>query len=395
MAEKPKIDLKSRLQKMGGPGGAPTPPPPAAMPSPSAPPPMMRQHMPGLTPIPAPSVPPAVGLNRPSAAPLDPNNPLAAVAKPFAQSRVPAAPALAQAHRIEVDEVAVKQASSGGFKRGIILGFVIALMFLGVGWAAGGATSAADARNKGIHDAHDLAQDLGKAQTSLLAVQKKLEDGAKTLVGDRKYPSDLAQALAAMNIDFGGDKLMGRRFSGVPAETTRQLFDFITRVQGLNDKKDLVVALLTKLQKPITEELGRPAGQLPIAHVIIVDKDTPSMGAFLAPLATPIAPDDKNGVPNELTFINPRGGGNVKLPRLKDAKIPSDGAAVTLVPNTFDKVCPSATHGQIAQLVTSMRSLIEDIQGQKGSETGDAVTETKAGLAETAGKLADQLSKVN
>jgi hypothetical protein len=352
---------------------------------------------PGLAPVHAPSVPPPVGLSRPPVAPaaaLDPNNPLAAVAKPFAQSRVPAAPAH-QAQRIEVDEVAVKQASSGGFKKGLILGVVIAFMLGGLGWAAGNATSAADARTKGVHDAHDLAADLGKAQESLNTVQQKLEAGAKTLVGERKYPADLAQALSGINVDFGGDKLTGRRFSGVPAETTRQLFDFITRVQGLNDKKDLVVALLTKLQKPITEELNRPAGQLPISMVIIVDKDTPNVGAFLAPLATPIAPDDKNGVPNDLTFLNPRGGGNVKLPRLKDTKIPSDGAAVTLVPNTFDKVCPSATHGQIAQLVTSMRSLIDDIQGQKGSEGGDAVTETKAGLSEIAGKLADQLNKVN
>src|ERR1019366_10157083 len=38
--KKPKIDLKSRLQRMGGPAGAP--PPPAAPSRPSAPPPMSR-----------------------------------------------------------------------------------------------------------------------------------------------------------------------------------------------------------------------------------------------------------------------------------------------------------------------------------------------------------------
>jgi hypothetical protein len=338
-------------------------------------------------------VPPPVGLSRPPGAPatLDPNNPLAAVAKPFAQSRVPAAHAAPQAQRIEVDEVAVKQASSGGFKKGITLGFVIALMFGGVGYAGGNAVSASDARNKGVHDAHDLSQDLGKAQASLLDLQKKLEGGARTLVGERKFPADLQLALSGMNIDFGGDKLMGRRFSGVPAETTRQLFDFITRVQGLNDKKDLVVALLSRLQKPITEELSRTT--LPISQIIIVDKDTPNTGALIGSLAAPIA--DPNAVPNDLTFINPKGGGNVKLPRLKDLKIPGDGAAIALNPSTFDKVCPSATHGQIAQLASSMRSLIEDIQGQKGAEGGDAVTETKAGLAEIAGKLSESLGKVN
>jgi hypothetical protein len=350
--------------------------------------------------VPPPSMPPLQGHARPSGGPaaLDPNNPLAAVAKPFTASRVPsAAPAhaMAQPQRIEVDEVAVKQASSGGFKKGISLGLFFAAALAGVGWVAGNASSQGNARSQGVRDAHDLAADLGKAKDSLLVMQKNLQDGGKTLVGDRKYPADLAKTLSGMNIDFGGDKLFGRRFSGVPADTTRQLFDFITRIQGLNDKKDLVVSLLTKLQKPITDELARPAGQLPISQVVIVDKDTTSVGAFLAVLSTPIAPDDKNGVPDMLQFINPRGGGNVKLPRLKDDKIPKDGAAVTIVPNTFEKLCPSATHGQIAQLVSSMNSLIDDIQGQKGSESGDAVTETKAGLAETATKLADQLSKVN
>jgi hypothetical protein len=90
-------------------------------------------------------------------------------------------------------------------------------------------------------------------------------------------------------------------------------------------------------------------------------------------------------------LLNPRGGANVKLPRLTSDKIPHDGAAITIVPNTFDKVCPSATHGKIAQLMSSMNSLIDDIQGQKGDEA----TEPKPGLSETASKIADQLNKVN
>jgi hypothetical protein len=333
---------------------------------------------------------------RPSGGPpaLDPNNPLAAVAKPFVQSRVPAAPTHA-AQRIEVDEVAVHQASRGGFKKGAILGAVLAVMFGGLGYATGMAVDAGKGRDQGIRDAHELAGDLNKAKDSLAAMQQKLQDGGKSLIGDRKYPAGLAQELAGMNIDFTGDKLFGRRFSGVPAETTRQLFDFITRVQTLNDKKDFVVALLTKLQKPITEELSRPPGQMPIAQVVIVDKNTPNGAASLALLATPIAPDDKNGVPDDLTFINPRASGNAKLPHLKDVKIPPDGAAIPIVPTSFEKLCPSVTRGQIAQLMSSMNSLVDEIQGQKGSDTGDAVTETKPGLEEAAAKLAEQLSKVN
>jgi hypothetical protein len=326
---------------------------------------------------------------------LDPSNPLAAVAQPFTPSRAPAAPAYAQPQRIEVDEDAVRQARGRAFKGGLTAGIVVALMLGLGGWVGGQASAQGAARSQGVRDAHDLATDILKARESLVTIQQKVQEGGKSLIGDRKYPADLSKQLSGMVVDFGGDKLFGRRFSGVPADTTRQLFDFINRVQALSSKKDLIVGLLTKLQKPVTEELSRPAGQLPISYVVVLDKDTQNMGVFLAPLATPIAPDSKEGVPNELTFLNPRGAGNVKLPRLQGEKIPKDGAAVTVVPNTFEKVCPAATHGQIAQLVSSMNTLIDDIQGQKAAEGGDAVTESKAGLAEMASKLADQLNKVN
>jgi hypothetical protein len=294
-----------------------------------------------------------------------------------------------------MDEGVVHQARSGAFKRGLMAGIVFGGVLLVLGYVGGQATSQGAARNKGVNDAHDLAADILKARDSLEQLKTKLEAGGKSLIGDRKFPADLAQQLAGMNVDFGGDKLAGRRFSGVPADVSHSLFDFITRVQSLNDRKDLIVALLNKLQKPITEELSRPAGTLPVSYVVIVDKDTPNSGAFMAPLATPIAPDDKNGVPNDLTFVNPRGSGNVKLPRLRADKVPPDGAAITIVPNTFEKVCPSKTRGQIAQLMSSMNAMLNDIEGQKAGDDTEAINEPKPGLSESAAKLADQLNKVN
>jgi hypothetical protein len=397
---KPKIDLKSRLQKMGGPaaGAAPGPTAAGSTPAPGMPPAMRGPG--SLTPAPPPySVPPPSGIPKPMApsarAPaLDPTNPLAAVVQPFKPNAAASTPALVQPQRIEVDESAVQQARGGAFKKGLAAGVICGVAFAVLGYFGGSASTQGAARAQGVRDAHDLAADVGKAKDTLALLSQKVTDGGKTLIGDRKFPTDLAQQLSSVNVDFGGDKLFGRRFSGVPADTTRELFDFITRVQSLNDRKALVIALLNKLQKPITEELSRPAGQLPISYVVVVDQNTGSSGGFLAPLATPIAPDDKNGVPADLTFLNPRGSGNVKLPRLQGDKIPKDGAAFTIVPNTFEKVCPSATRGQIAQLMSSMNSLADDIKGQKAEAGGDVITETKAGLEETAGKLADALSKV-
>src|SRR5580698_10533744 len=155
--KKPKIDLKSRLQKMGGPGAA-TPPPPIAGPGMATPGPPMARPL-----GPPPSVPPPSGIPRPmisSPAPaLDPNNPLAAVAQPFkppAPSR-PAPPVMAQPQRIEVDEGAVQQARSGARKQGLVVGLLFAVVLGGLGWVGGGASQQGTDHAKGVHDAHDLA----------------------------------------------------------------------------------------------------------------------------------------------------------------------------------------------------------------------------------------------
>jgi hypothetical protein len=168
--------------------------------------------------------------------------------------------------------------------------------------------------------------------------------------------------------------------------------DFIVRVQALNDKKDLVVALLTKLQKPITEELSRGPGQLPLSYVVVVDKEVAMEGARITPLVTPVQPG--SAPPAEMLFTNPIAAGNAKLPRLTSDKIPATGAVIPVVPTSYEKVCPSKEKGQIAQLMSSMNSLVDDIQGQQVAQA-DIVQDSKPGLSEVAGRLADQLNKVN
>ncbi len=366
---------------MGGPGSpAGIPQAPAPMPTP-APPAYAR------SPASAPPGLPRPPLSAPAPA-LDPSNPLSALVKPsVAPQQVPA---MAQPQRIEVDEELVHRARGGARKQGFVLGLVIAVGASAVAYMAGSAQSATAARNQSINDAHGLAGDLLKAKASLDQLKTSVSDGGASIVSNRKFPADLGKNLAGMNIDFAGDKLAGRRFSGVPAETTHQLFDFIVRVQSVNDKKDLVVALLTKLQKPITEELSRGPGQLPLSYVVVVDKETPGEGARIASLVTPLMPG--GGVPAEMLFTNPLGSGNVKLPRLTSEKIPASGAAIPVVPTSYEKVCPSKEKGQIAQLMSAMNSLVEDIQGQPAGAEG---MDPKPGLSETAGRLSEQLNKVN
>jgi hypothetical protein len=348
--------------------------------------------------MPPASIPPPSGIPRPmmaasSGAPLDANNPLAAVAQPFRpQAPLSHAP-LPQPQRIEVDEGAVQAARSGARKQGCVVGLLVAVGLGAIGWIGGGAAQQGADRKKSANDAHELAADLVKSKETIDQIKTKVTEGGSSIIGERKFPPDLAQQLSGMHVDFDGTKLFGRRFAGVPSDTTTGLFDYINRVEALNSKKDLIVSLLNKLQKPITDELSRPAGQLPLTLVAILDSHTGDMGSYLAPLVTPILPNDPHGVPDKLTFVNPRGGPNATLPRLTGDKLPKDGTVVTVIPSSFDKVCSSPVKGAISQLMTSMNSLIDDIQGQKGDDS--VGVDAKPGLSQTADKLAESLNKVN
>jgi hypothetical protein len=321
---------------------------------------------------------------------LDPNNPLAAAAGLRPSTR-PAAVAVPQAQRIEVDEGAVQQARSGARKQGLVIGLVLAAGLGGLGWVGGNASSQAAGRAQGVQSAHDLAGDLLKAKATLDQIKGALTDGAKTLSGDRKFPGELGKNLAGMDVDFGGDKFAGRRFSGVSTTDMHDLVEFITRVQTLNDKKSLVISLLSRLQKPIEEELKLPPGQSPIRFAVIFDDNVDTGGTAILPLVNPIPPDPNNPPPNTLKFT--RGGKNFELPRLTDTKkIPAGGALIPVVPTSFEQICPSQAKGQIAQLVATINTVIDDITGQKAA---DASEDSKPGLSDMAQKLADDLSKVN
>ena len=238
-----------------------------------------------------------------------------------------------------------------------------------------------DAPPPSVKDAHELAEDLIKARTSLEALKQALAAAVRSLVIERKFPPDLGRSLASMNVESLGDKLAGRRFSGVSASTMRDLIDFITRVQALDDKKDLVVTLLFKLEKPIADELARPPGPPPVRFVVVLDESVDE-GALLLPLVSPILPDESSAS-KTLKFVNPTGAPSV-LPRLTDVKkIPRTGAAVPVVETSFERVCPSAT-GQIAQLLAFMNGLLQEIQGGSG--------DPKPGLSDLAQKLSDDLA---
>jgi hypothetical protein len=403
MAEerKPKIDLKARLGKTPAPAPVAPVPQGGGVPVPRA---ASSQPMgaPGGIPTPSPSagglpgvpVGPPPGYASPAST-LDPNHPLAAVAAPYRPQAAPPP----QATRIEVDEMAVQQASKSAARKGFVAGAILALVLGGVGYVAGGASEQGAGRARSKGDAVELSANVGKARESLKALADKMEAGSKQLLTERKFPDTLAKDLGGINVDFDGTQLAGRRFSGFPQDATRNLVEFITAVQSVNDRKLLIVGLLSRLQKPITEQLAIPAGQQKVSYVVAVDKDpSGNLAGFLSPLTAPIPVTAQNiALPAKFAFANPGGGGgNTELPRYAGGDIATKPAAIYVVPKTFETVCPSAQSGQIAQLGAQIGEFTRSIRGEGGAAPGaeDAVQDSKPGLIERADKLVDQLNKI-
>jgi hypothetical protein len=386
--KKPKIDLKARLGK-GAAGGATPAPTNAAIGTPLPGPVPVPAPPASLTPgLPTPGVP-GIPVGRPPA--VDPSNPLAAA---FQQPKAPSAPVPPQAQRIEVDEMAVQQARKGAQKQGLAVAAVAAVLFAGVGYVGGQASEAGAARTKSKNDATELAADVTKARATLETFANKMDDGRNKLLKERKFPDQLSKDLGSINVDFDGSKLAGRRFSGFPQDTTSQLVEFVTAVQQLNDRKRVLQGLMSRLQKPLTEQFNAPPGELVIQHVVAISKDpVGNTAAFITPLTKPIkATQQKIDLPAEFTFTNPGGSDNANAPVYKGGDLSKSPGAIYVVPGSYNKVCPSETAGAAAQLGAQMQNIMRDIKGEQAQQ--GVIEESKPGLLERADRLIKGLQAV-
>ncbi len=391
--KKPKIDLKARLGKTAvgaqvpPPGGIPAPQfgvPSAGMPIP-APPPTPGVPVPPGTPV----GPPPFGAGGSSTRDIDPSNPLAAVASPYRPSVGAAPPAPAQPQRIEVDEVAVHEARRGARRMGLVVALIVGVAGVAVGYVAGGANEKSAARGKSKGDAAELAAKVEQARGKIKTLGEKVEAGRNLLMKDKKYPVDLIKELGGLNVDFDGSQLAGRRFSGFPSATTQELVDFVTSVQSLNDRKLFLQNQLTRLQKPITEQLT--GGSVSINLMVVATKDG---SAIVAALKDPIKIENGQApsLPKEFVFSDPGGNGNGKIDKYNGGDL-GKGAGFAVTPSSFNKVCPSETQGQIAQLGAALANILKEIQGEKQAP-GDIVQDTKPGLVDRAETLAAALKRV-
>jgi hypothetical protein len=393
--KKPKIDLKTRLQKMGGtaaaPAAVPIPGQPASVPAPG-------RIVPMMTPTPSPAIPlpPGVGMSqRPPG--FDPSNPLAAaVASNLRTAPPPVVAARPEPQRIEVDEGAVHDARRGVRKQMAVVAFVLCIVTGGIGWAGGGAQGQSNRRALAKTDAGQLRESVNKAKDTLNAISDKLDAGIASLKG-KQFPDSLSKDLAGLNVDFDGGQLAGRHFDGFAHDTTAELVDFIQSVTSINKEKEVVQRLLTGLQKPLTESF-KAGDQAPtITNAVIIDKDNAAAGALFARLVTPFTPTkDAPNPPDKLTLINPKSGGNVQLPRYTGGDI-KGAVAMTIIPATVEAVYPSAEKGQVFQLANGLASLKAKIKASAAAAAADNglnTTEDTTDMVTKATRLADDLGKV-
>lgn len=398
--KKPKIDLKARLGKTGmsqapaagSSSGIPAPnssrplPPPSGIPAPAG--------IPAPSGIPAPASMPAAARSSGGPGALDALSGLNTVGQSPFRAQTPPPPAPPQPQRIEMDETTVQDARKGGFRTGAVVGVVLALAFGGVGYIAGGASEKSNGRKIAQEDAKSLAGDVGTAKKSLETLQKKAEEGRDALMKGT-FPDSLAGDLGGLRVDFDGLKLGGRRFSGFKIQTTQQLISYVTAVQDLNDKKDLIARLLTKLQKPIKEQIAAN-GKVTIGHIVLLGKKDESGNpiGLIAPLQAPFqVTPPKFDVPAEFTFTDPISKGNAKIDRFKSGNLDKP-AAIYILPKSIENTFPSELTSAKAQLIVQIAGFIKDIKGEAAAG-GDQVQDTKPGLLERSDQLIKALEEVS
>jgi hypothetical protein len=309
--KKPKIDLKARLGKAGAqnqpaaPASGSLPAPALSNPAPSGSLPAPAMGMPDFNPNASGGIP---GAPSSAADVLGGLGGLGHAASPFrpqpqarpAPQAAPVSLAPPPPQRIEVDDTALNEARKSSLKKAVGIGAGLALVVGAIGFVAGGAGEKSNARTASVESAKELAKDVETSKASLDVLVKKLEAG-RALLNDKDkkaFPDSLATELGGLKVDFDGQKLAGRRFSGFKVETTRNLVQYITSIQEVNDKRERLQRVLGALQKPFTEAAQ---GRRSIVNFVTLQKDAQgNLLAGVTPLSTPIkVENDKFELPKD------------------------------------------------------------------------------------------------
>jgi hypothetical protein len=285
--KKSKIDLKARLGKtsMTAAGGAAVPlPVPGSQPG-SGPPPDVSSA-PAATPSARPSA-----SGRPSApagiAPppgISPGIPLPPFAQRPAAQAAPKPTAVQQTIKVEVGEE-VEHERKKLIKKFTLYAGIAAVVGIGMGFVAGGAKERSDRGKAAVDGAALLEKDIKSANDKMKELSEKLVAASKQF-GEKSYPKEFAQELAALNIPFDTLMLEGKQVGNLPGKVMRQVFNYTQAVTDLNKKKDALRNVLGALQ-PQVEKAWKEEKEPVVNFSVVFKRDGDKMVAELVPNKEP------------------------------------------------------------------------------------------------------------
>lgn len=384
--QKTKIDLKARLGKtQTGMGAAPVPvPTPGSQPG-SGPPgaPAATSNSPSGR----PSAPQAQGIAPPPG--ISPGIPL----PPFAQQRpaqaqpAPKPTAVQQTIKVEVGEEIEQERKRMG-KRAALYAGIAAVVGITLGFFAGGAKERGDRGKQAIEGAALLEKDVKAANDKMKELNEKL-GAAATALGNKNFPKEFAQELAAINIPFDATTLEGKSVGSLPGRTLKALFHYTQAVANLNETKDSLRNLLGIAQAPV-EKAWKEEKEPVLNFSVVFRKDGEKTVAELVPNKEPF-PFAGNW-PEKYKITRLERGPQGAKPVEKDAVRWSKGELVATDPQAIPVDPPSVAQFTSEQIVFRLAKEIRDLRQALEGNNEDPNAPTA--LLKQGDDLANDLHKV-
>lgn len=369
--KKPRIDLKARLGKktVTTPGGGPSIPPPVGIPKPSGVP-----------------VPP-FGSQKPAAPKVDASDPYAAISADAAPTR-----SEPQAIKVEMSEEVVAAQKKG---RGRLIALAVAGAVVGgaIGFSIGSGVERQKGADKALNGAQMLVKKVDKANQELENLSEVLKS-AKQKLGDNKYPDEAVKKLGGIDIPFTGTDLVGMGIGRFKPEVVTMLVSFASGAAAANDKKDKIRNVLTGAKPAITDFLSQKS-KPKVRWAMYMQTGPYGPWAVMQPLPKPfLVKQDKKDKDDKKQYKWPEkfdikdSGKTYHLKRYTGGdptKGGGDPKIIPVDPSSQSSVCPSDV------LIKLRRELGDMQQTLRGDKTPG---HEKAGLIDTGKALLEKLKGI-
>lgn len=387
MANK-KIDLRTRLGNKAGGAGSGGSAPPGGIPAPAIPTPSIGIPPPAVSGAPSPFAPPPAPAApaKPAAPTVDPNDTFATV-KPSATAPPPAQIA------VQIDESAIEEVKKKVLKFVPIAGVAGLVIGLGIGNVLGSGSVRKGIETNTISGATLMIKDVETSNAKIKELSDKILEANKS-IKEKKYPENFVKDLGGINIPFDGSKLVGKGIGYYDSSTQKLLFEYLSKVESLNDRKEGLQRLFASQKKRIEEALQ--ANDKPkVAHSVVIIKGTGGPMASIVPVTDTFEFGAKEW-PKTFKFVNPVNRQAMEATRYDSGEpMFSDQKklAIPLDPGSVSATFPSDVVGQIVSQVIKTGELINGVNAGNEDDSaglnkvGEALIASLKKLAAKGGSL--------